>query len=309
MKRIITLLLLFVMAWGARAQETYQFASRDTCDLYLDIFRPELGSSTTFQGQEKPTILHVFGGGFVMGKRSDGFVRNWVKLLNEEGYTVVTMDYRLGMKGYKMGKGLSGAYKSSDRFLLAQTVGVEDVFAAVSYLIDNRDSLSIDTDNLVLSGSSAGAIITLAAVRDLANGHTGVLPQDFRFKGAMSFAGAIISTSGAPQFESAPCPVLLMHGTEDQAVTYKKFGTAGRGIWGSDYLADQWSKKGWTYCIYRFKGRTHDVAGYHLIQWPVEKQFLEQNVILGHKRTVDATVQDDSLPSNWGQVTLDTIYR
>ena len=60
---------------------------------------------------------------------------------------------------------------------------------------------------------------------------------------------------------------------------------------------------------YRFKGRTHDVAGYHLIQWPVEKQFLEQNVILGHKRTVDATVQDDSLPSNWGQVTLDTIYR
>ena len=124
----------------------------------------------------------------------------------------------------------------------------------------------------------------------------------------MSFAGAIISTSGAPKFASAPCPVLLFHGTDDKAVAYHSFGAFGRGVWGSDYLADQFAKRHYVHCIYRFKGRTHDVAAYHQVLWPLEKQFLEENVMLGHARTVDATVDDDSLPS-WTQVSLDSIYR
>ena len=309
MKKLITLLFLLLALGNARAQETYLFASRDTCQLYLDIFRPAEGVSTTFQGVEKPTILHVFGGGFISGERSDRFVRNWVRILNEEGYTVVTMDYRLGMKGYKMGKGLSGAYKATERFLLSQEVGVEDVISSITFLMEHPE-LGIDTGNLVLSGSSAGAIITLATVHHLANGEYASLPEGFRLKGAMSFAGAIISTTGAPTFSSAPCPVLLLHGTADPAVAYKKYGALGKGIWGSDYLAGLWAKKGWTHCIYRFKDRTHDVAAYHVALWSLEKQFLEENVMLEHPRTVDAMVDDPSLPT-WPltQVSLDSIYR
>lgn len=309
MKKLITLFFLLLALGSARAQETYLFASRDTCQLYLDIFRPAEGVSTTFQGVEKPTILHVFGGGFISGERSGRFVRNWVRILNEEGYTVVTMDYRLGMKGYKMGKGLSGIYKASERFLLAQEVGVEDVISSITFLMEHPE-LGIDTGNLVLSGSSAGAIITLATVHHLANGEYASLPEGFRLKGAMSFAGAIISTTGAPTFSSAPCPVLLLHGTADPAVAYKKFGAFGKGIWGSDYLAGQWAQKGWTHCIYRFKDRTHDVAAYHAVLWPLEKQFLEENVMLEHPRTVDAMVDDSSLPT-WSltQVSMDSIYR
>ena len=82
-----------------------------------------------------------------------------------------------------------------------------------------------------------------------------------------------------------------------------------RGIWGSDFLAAQWSKKHYTgWCIYRFKDRTHDVAGYMNYLWDIEQAFLEKNVIQGAARTVDAMVDDPSLPS-WGTVTLDSIYK
>ena len=305
MKKI--LLALITIVWGclAQAQETYLFASRDTCDLYLDIYRPAEGADTTFQGIRKPAIIHVFGGGFVTGSRRDGYLVNWYKLLNQEGYTVVAIDYRLGMKGYKMKKGLSGLLNASDRFLLSQEVGVEDVFSAVRFLA--RNDVGVDVDNLVLAGNSAGAIITLASAQALANGQVPDLPEGFNFKGAISFAGAIISTSGAPKFQSAPCPVLLFHGTVDKAVAYNKLAAFGRGLWGSNYLAKKFKKNGYPYCFYRMKDRTHDVAGYHIALWPYEKAFLEQNVMLGHARTVDALVEDDSLP-RWDNIKINDIY-
>lgn len=308
MKKFILFLLAVAAGLTAGAQETYRFAQRDTCSLYLDIYRPAEGSETTFQGVQKPTIMFVFGGGFVMGERSGAFSVQWFNRLNSEGYTVVTIDYRLGMKDYPVGKGLSGAYKASGRFLLSQEVGVEDVFSAVSFLSENKD-LGIDVNNLVLSGSSAGAIISMAAEYAIANGVAKGIPAGFNFKGIMSFAGAIISNSGAPKFKSAPCPVLFLHGTSDQAVAYNKFGALGHGIWGSSYLSKQFNSKGWDHCIYRFEGLGHVVAAYMNYLWPIEKEFLEQNVILGVKRSVDATVRDPSLPLwNWANVSMDQIY-
>lgn len=291
-----------------KAQETYRFAQRDTCSLYLDIFRAEEGSETTFQGKDKPTVMFVFGGGFKEGERSGEFSVQWFNRLNAEGYNVVTIDYRLGMKGYDVGKGLVGAYKASDRFVLAQRVGVEDVFSAVAFLAENKD-LGIDVDNLVLSGSSAGAIISMASEYNIVNGNTGNLPAGFNFKGVMSFAGAIISNTGAPKYKRAPCPTVMFHGTADKAVAYKHFGLFKRGIWGSSYLAKLFTKNGWNHTIYRFPDRTHDVAAYMNYLWPQEKEFLEQDVILGVRRTVDTVIDDPTLPSwSWSSVSMDEIY-
>ena len=296
------------MGLSSAAQETYRFAERDTCSLYLDIFRAAEGSETTFQGKAKPAVMFVFGGGFVMGQRSDVFTMEWVSRLNQEGYDVITIDYRLGMKDYKVGKGLAGIFKASDRFVLSQQVGVEDVFSAVAFLAENQD-LGVDVNNLVLSGSSAGAIISLASEYNIVQGNTEGLPAGFNFKGVMSFAGAIISNTGAPKFKSAPCPILLLHGTADKAVQYKKFSAFGRGVWGSSWLAKQFAKNGWNHCIYRFKDRTHAVAAYMNYVWPLEKDFLEQNVILGADRTVDSIVDDPTLPSwDWANISTDDIY-
>lgn len=319
MKKVVLFFLMLSLGLLAAAQdvptyasgETYLFAERDTCSLYLDIFRPTAGSETTFEGKAKPTVVFVFGGGFIMGKRVDSFTRRWFQRLNDNGYAVVTIDYRLGMKGYQMGKGLSGLKKASDQFYTSQQMGVEDLFSAIAFLSENQEELGIDPMNLVVSGSSAGAIISQAAEYDIVCGRTAGLPAGFQFKGVMSFAGGVVSVSGEPKYVSAPCPVLMLHGTADEAVAYEKLSMAGRGIWGSDSLAEQWKKKGYAgWCIYRFKDRTHDVAAYMDYLWDIEKPFLEQNVILGHPRTVDALVDDPTLPT-WSmtQVNLDTIYR
>ena len=294
---------------SAAAQETYKYAERDTCSLYLDIYRPTAGSKTEFDGKAKPTVIFVFGGGFIMGERNEAFMQPWFQRLNDNGYTVVAIDYRLGMKGYNVGKGLSSSFKAGEQFVIAQQMGVEDLFSAISFLDENSEELGIDTGNLVVAGSSAGAIIAQAAEYDIVCGRTEGLPKGFQFKGVMSFAGAVISVKGAPEYPSAPCPVLMLHGTADQAVAYTKFGAVGRGIWGSDFLAAQWSRKRYTgWCIYRFKDRTHDVAGYMNYLWDIEQAFLEKNVIQGTARTVDAMIDDPSLPS-WGTVTLDSIYK
>lgn len=310
MKKIALFLILMLIGLHTTgAQETYRFAQRDTCDLYLDVFRPAEGSQTQLDSLAKPTILFVFGGGFVQGERSGKWNRQWFRRLNENGYPVVSIDYRLGMKGYKVGKGLSGALKAVDRFLLSQEVGVEDVYDAVAFLAANRESIGIDTDNLVLAGSSAGAIISLAAEYGIVNGTAKGLPEGFNFKGVMSFAGGVISTTGAPHFEKTPCPVLLLHGTADKAVQYKQLSLGGKGLWGSSWLVKDWKKKGYgNYCIYRFKDSSHDVAAYMDYLWDIEEDFLELNVIQGRSRCIDAVVDDASLP-RWGQLSMDDIYR
>lgn len=301
------LLALLYFALPAAAQETHKFADRDTCSLYLDIYRPAPDAVRTIDGKEKPVVLFVFGGGFVMGSRNEPSTVPWFQKLAAEGYPVVAIDYRLGMKGYKVGKGLSNMAKASNRFLLSQQIGVEDVFSAISFLAEKREQLGLDPDNIVIAGSSAGAIISLAAAYAVANGEARGLPEGFRFKGVMSFSGALISTTGAPRFKESPCPVLFLHGTEDKVVAYRHYGAFGRGVWGSDYLAEQFSKNGWPCCICRFKGKDHVVAAYMRHIWPIEKEFLEKAVTQGVALDVDALIDDPSLPV-WRKFTLDDIY-
>ena len=104
MKKITAFFALILLAVPVLAQKTYQFATRDTLNLYLDVYEPAPGSQTTFEGHAKPTILFVFGGGFIKGERSNAFQRAWFTRLNQAGYGVVSIDYRLGMKGFKVEK-------------------------------------------------------------------------------------------------------------------------------------------------------------------------------------------------------------
>ena len=306
MKRIMMLSLLLLLAVPVLAQKTYLYATRDTLNLYLDVYQPDSSAVTTFEGHRKPSVLFVFGGGFIGGERDNAFQKAWFERLTQAGYGVVAIDYRLGMKGYQMEKGLSGLFKASDQFLLSQEMGVEDVCSAVNYLAWN--DVGVDVNNLVLAGSSAGAIISVATEYHIVNGDAPELPDGFNFKGVMSFAGAVISVTGKPEFRAQPCPIVFFHGTEDQAVAYEKFAYFGRGLWGSSYLDKQFDKKGYPHLIYRFQGRTHDVAAYMNALWEEEMNFLEQDVMLGKGRTIDAFVTDSTLPS-WGNVSMDSIYR
>ena len=243
------------------------------------------------------------------GARNEAYLINWFNTLNDNGYTVVAIDYRLGMKGYKMGKGLIGLAKSVQPFYTSQQMGVEDVFSAVSYLAEHPE-LGIDVNNIVVSGNSAGAIISLACAQAIANGKTEGVPEGFRFKGVISYAGGLIGVKGEPKFNETPCPILFFHGMKDNAVAYKHVGAFGKGMWGSSFLVSKLKKKDANYTIYRFKDRAHDVAAYMNLLWPEAQAFLEKNIMLGQPCIIDATVNNDSLPiwEGWGSMTPQQMY-
>ena len=116
MNRLLHLLLVLCIGACAMAQtpETYLYAQKDTCALYLDIHRPDAGVATDYEGISKPAILYMFGGGFFSGARNETYLLDYFRTLTGNGYTVVAIDYRLGMKGYKVGKGLTGLAKATE---------------------------------------------------------------------------------------------------------------------------------------------------------------------------------------------------
>ena len=311
MKRLtlaLAALLLCALSFAQGKKTTYMVAQRDTCDLYMDMYEPAVIPGDTL---DRPTVLFVFGGGFVMGQRDDPWVLPWFKLLNENGYRVVSVDYRLGLKGIRMRFDLFHLIESADYTKAAVDIGVEDVFAAVRYLADHPE-LGVKMDNIVISGSSAGAMISLSSELEACNrtARAQILPEGFHFAGVMSFAGAIMSDSGKPAYKRRPCPQLLIHGTKDEAVAYEKMGFGRRGMFGSSYLVESVLKPaGYTYQIYRYVGHSHDMAANMLANWPEEKRFLEVAVMGKQALVIDSTVDDPTMPViGFASVSLDDIY-
>ena len=303
-KYLTALLVLALLPLSLNAQQTYLVAHRDTCDLYMDVYQPVTDTVA------RPTILYVFGGGFVTGRRDDPYVLPWVKLLNENGYRVVSVDYRLGLKGVPMKFDLFHLIQSAKYTKKAVDMGVEDVFASVRYLADNAEELGVDMDNIVIAGSSAGAMISLSCELEACNRteRAGVLPEGFHFAGVISFAGAIMSDTGKPSYRRTPCPQLLIHGTKDGAVAYGKMGFARWVMFGSSFLVDKVLKPaGFEYQIYRYVGHSHDMAANMMANWPEEKRFLEISVMGRQRLVIDSTLEDPVMPS-WESVTLDDIY-
>ena len=308
MKRTVLLLLgLLVTVLSFAQKSTYMVARRDTCDLYMDVYEPAVIPGDTLQ---RPTILFVFGGGFITGQRDDPWVLPWFKLLNENGYRVVSVDYRLGLKGVPMKFDLFHLIQSANYTKKAVDMGVEDVFAAVRYLADHQEELGVDMDNIVISGSSAGAMISLSSELEACNRtvRAAILPEGFHFAGVMSFAGAIMSDSGKPEYKRTPCPQLLIHGTEDGAVAYDKMGFGRWGMFGSSYLVEKvLAPAGYVYQFYRYVGHTHDMAANMMANWPEEKRFLEVSVMGKKPLILDCTLDDPTMPA-WQSVSLDDIY-
>ena len=315
LQRILSVLLLTlsaaVTAFAQPPKETYLFAHRDTCDLYLDIYPPAPGSATSYKGNPKPTILFVFGGGFITGSRDAKGHNAWFKLLTDNGYRVVSVDYRLGLKGVKMKFDPFHLVSSAKHTKQAVDIGVEDVFDAIRYLADNAASLGVDPDNIVISGSSAGAMISLSSALETCTPteHTALLPEGFRFKGVMSFAGGVMSSSGLPVYMQAPPPQLLIHGIDDKIVNYNKIAFGRWGLFGSKSLVDKvFAPAGYSYSIYRYIGRTHEMASHMFQTWHLQKRFLEKCVMAGQAVVIDETINDPAMPT-WKKFTLEELYK
>lgn len=254
MKRFLVGLLLALMtvsAWAVQ-KNTYTFATRDTCQLQMDVYMPQ----DTLQTH--PCVFFVFGGGFKMGQRDTPSAVAYLEQLAQNGIVGVAIDYRLGLKGVESTSLIELAKYMEN----AVNMGVEDTFDAIRYVLNHAQELKINPQQLVLSGSSAGAIISLQCDYYLQNGHplSQKLPQSFRLGGVVSFSGAIAAFNGKVTYKNPPAPTFFLHGTKDKLVQYNKLMVFGKGMFGSNALAKQFDKNGWPYQFYRFKNFGHEIA-------------------------------------------------
>ena len=303
MKKIVLLFALFATAWQVIAQaqpRTYQFAERDTCKLYLDVYQPGTAVRNDY------CIVFVFGGGFIMGERNNkGYIPYYQKLI-DQGYTVVAIDYRPGLKGANM-RGVN-MVSSLDH---AIQIAVEDLFSATRYLIDHHTEIGIDTSKIILCGSSAGAITVLQGDYELCNRTelAQVLPAEFHFAGVLSFSGAIYSHNGALKYKERPAPTFIMHGKEDRLVTYKSIRFGKLGFFGGDPIIKRFEKFNYPYMAYRYEGLGHEVAGLMLHNAEITDWFIKQYIVNKQFMQIDATILDKSVKSNkWGRMKANDLY-
>lgn len=301
-----------VAAFTLEAQEkqispdgTYMFVKRDTCDLYMDVYNPAEGSQTSVAGKEKPTVIFMFGGGFIRGTRDDQSYNYWFRKMTENGYRIISIDYRLGLKGStKVGVAQVNVLDK------AIHMAVEDLFSATQFIIDNAETLGVDPANIVISGSSAGAITVMQAEYEISNmtKWASVLPAGFNYAGVMSFSGAILSREGKVDYKNRPCPTLMLHGTSDELVPYKQIAVFNLGFFGGGKLVERFAKFGFNYNMYHFTDYGHEIAMSMATTMDLQFKFLENNVMQNKMRIVEAWIDDPDVWKGSGPQSRKELY-
>lgn len=285
---------------------TYTYAKKDSTTLELDYYAPAENSQTEFSDKRKPTILFLFGGGFKNGTKADKEYLGYFKAMTEKGYGVISIDYRLGMKGVVTKGGIS----SFKLFYKSIHMAMEDLFSATLFLIEKGESFGVDSNSLVLAGSSAGAISVLQGVWecDRRSDAAAVLPRNFRYAGVMSFAGGVISDCWAPTFSTGVCPMLLFQGTGDKVVEYKKIQVFNLGFFGTDAISGRLKKVNARAMVFRYEGNGHEIAGIMDRTVDIQDFYIKHCVMLGESHKADALITDPTI-KKWNLKNTAELYK
>ncbi|MBR5877886.1 MAG: alpha/beta hydrolase [Alistipes sp.] len=291
---LITTILLFAFCLPLQAQtegqnasigkkmETFHFATKDNQELYLDHHIAPIEG-------KRGCVIYVFGGGFSGGSRDRD--RNYFEFLNRNGWDVVAIDYRLGMKDASS-PGILEFFKLFEHTI---TMAVEDLYSATDFVVRHAEEWNIDKNLIVISGSSAGAITSLQAEYNInrKDQTTRLLPEGFRYAGVIAFAGAVFTLSGAPDWEERPAPMMLFHGNADTQVPYNKMALFGIGMYGSKYITDRLEQRGWPYWFYTIEYEDHSMASSPMRDNHTEiVQFLNDFVVQKKDRSVTTFVRN-----------------
>lgn len=267
---------------------THQFAEKDNISLYMDVYQP------VNPRPDKQCIIYVFGGGFKAGARNHD--ANFCRKLSECGYTAIAIDYRLGLKDVA-----KVDVFHTKALVNAIDMAVEDLFSAVTFILNNADMLNVNTEDMVLIGSSAGAMTILQADYELNNRFylSKDIPEDFHFGGVIPFSGGIFSNEGKIKYRvSPPAPTFFLHGTEDKLVTYKQLKFLRKGMFGANALVKRFEKADYPYLITRYEGLGHEVAGFMMKNIDEINRFIDIYVDKHCFLQVDRNYYDPNLVKN-----------
>lgn len=260
MKNILFLISVALWSYSAGAQpvekETFLYAVKGSDTLRLDRYR------TTDFASPAPCLIFAFGGGFSGGERDAASYLSFFDYMVRRGYQVVSIDYRLGMKG-ATSEELSSPDLFMSRLLNTLFMATEDLYTATGYVLQHAKHWGIDPARIVACGSSAGAITVLQGEYGICNGSESavqILPQDFNYAGVISLAGAIFNMGENLVWKLAPAPMMLFHGDADANVPYDAVRMGDAGFFGSAYIARQLTEMAKPHYFYSVTNAAHEIA-------------------------------------------------
>lgn len=284
--------------------DTYRFVERDTF-LCLDVYKP--GNPRA----DKAAVLMVFGGGFFSGERNNDQMKRWASALLEHGFTVISIDYRLGFKDSDFVASHSRLLQIPDLFMYCIDIAVQDCAAAVAWVCSNAGMLDIDPSKLILTGSSAGAITILQLDYYRANSMSGAsaLPAGWKPVAVIPYSGGVMCRDSKLRYATDPAPTMLLHGTKDRIVTYKSIGLPfGKKMHGGKKMDKALTRQDIPHWFIRLEGIGHEVADWLPGSVDLFCTFVDLT-LAGRITTLDATMTDSGLkPTAWAQMNMFQLY-
>lgn len=128
--------------FDAKKQELSQ--EKKELDLTMDIYLPNDKKDAL-----RPLLVLIHGGAFFNGDKADLGFPIWAHNFASRGYVVASVNYRLGFKKNLASVKRAGFY------------AVQDVDAAIRYIIHNKEIYGVDPNRVFLAGTSAGGITAL----------------------------------------------------------------------------------------------------------------------------------------------------
>lgn len=310
MRRLLCIIVCFVSicttTWAQIddniVKETYLYSVKDRDSLYLDKY--DLSNAT--DNATKPCIIFVFGGGFYKGTRDNAAYLPFFNFMAKNGYTVISIDYRLGLQRFKPEMVANPADVAS---LLVGSIkwAVEDLVDATNFTLKYADKWNIDKNKLITCGGSAGGITVLQTEYaicsrwDVAN----KLPKGFNYAGVMSFAGAIYCKKDAMTWQSQPAPLMMLHGDADKNVPYDRVELIEDGFYGSRYIASKLKEIKAPYFFIQYENAQHEIAQSPMYDNRNEiLTFLEKLVSNKESLNIEAVVDQTDKPELDKNITI-----
>ena len=250
-----TALVALTVSAAEIVKKTYTFATAQGQDLLLDYY--------SASDEEQPCLIFVFGGAFLTGSRAEPEQVPVYEYFVEQGWKVAAIDYRLGLKPLVDEPDVDRNILDIRRMLIdAVEVATEDLLSATAYLVRNAKSLAINPKQIIVLGSSAGAITACQAEYAISNNWEVArrLPADFNYAGIISMAGAIMESSRSLKWAKEPCPIMMFHGNSDTNGPYEKISLLGARMFGSKAIAESLEEAGAAYWFYAANNVGHSLS-------------------------------------------------
>ena len=187
--------------------------------LRFDVYAPDDEGNHL-----RPLLVMIHEGAFFAGDKADEASSRWCERFASCGYVAVSVNYRLGFNLFSVSIS-EAAYRA-----------LQDVNAAIRYLLSHRVTYRIDPDKIFLAGCSAGAIVALntaflndsnipesmkevaAKLGPLSSIQvTPAYDEPFTIRSVGNMWGAVLD----PEIlKSSPTSVISFHGAYDPVVPY-----------------------------------------------------------------------------------------